>query len=133
MGERNTDSNVSGRVASCSDSNSFILSGNAVLCPDSKYLFVSNLVDGIDQYSFPSLERVQKFTHSIIHNVPLQVAIVQNASFIVSGGDDGAVRIFERRNGQLLTRLQHGGEKQLVQTVAVSPLTAFPVFDLTRQ
>jgi hypothetical protein len=44
---------------------------------------------------------------------------MQNASFVVSGGDDGMARIFERRNGQLLTRLQHGEDNQLVQTVAV--------------
>jgi hypothetical protein len=100
--------------------------GNATLSPDSKYLFVTNLVDGIDQYSFPTLERVQKFAHPIVKNVPLQVAIIQNASFVVSGGDDGTARIFERRNGQLLTRLQHGEDNQLVQTVAVRCRSLFP-------
>jgi hypothetical protein len=69
--------------------------------------------------------------HPIVSNVPLQVAIVHNASLIVSGGDDGAARIFERRNGQLLTRLQHGEADQLVQTVAVRCGVSFLDFDLT--
>jgi hypothetical protein len=94
-------------------------SGNAVLCPDSKYIFVSNLVDGVDQYTFPTLERVRSFSHNIVHNYPLQVSTLQQAAFVVVGGDNGIVRIFERRNGQLLARLKHGNDGDLVQAVAV--------------
>jgi hypothetical protein len=97
-----------------------ISSGNAVLCPDSKYIFVTNLVDGVDQYTFPTLERVQTFSHNVVHNYPLQVATLQQASFVVAGGDNGFARIFERRNGQLLSQLKHGDDGDPVQVVAVS-------------
>ena len=97
-----------------------IPSGNAVLCPDSKYIFVTNLVDGVDQYTFPTLERVQTFHHNIVHNYPLQVATLQQAAFIVVGGDNGFARIFERRNGQLFAQLKHGDEGDTVQAIAVS-------------
>lgn len=97
-----------------------IRSGNAVLCPDSKYLFVSNLVNGVDQYTFPTLERVQTFHHNIVDNYPLQVATLQQAAFVVVGGDNGFVRVFECRNGQLFAKLKHGDDGDTVQAVAVS-------------
>jgi hypothetical protein len=95
-------------------------SGNAVLCADSKYIFVSNLVNGVDQYTFPSLERVQTFSHHIENNYPLQVATLQQATFVVIGGDSGFARVFERRNGQLFSQLKHSDEGDAVQAVAVS-------------
>ncbi len=33
-----------------------------------EYLLVSNLKDGIDEYQFPSLEKVQSFSHPIERN-----------------------------------------------------------------
>jgi hypothetical protein len=104
-----------------------IRSGNAVLCPDSKYIFVTNLVNGVDQYTFPTLERVQTFHHNIVHNYPLQVATLQQAAFIVVGGDNGFARVFEHRNGQLFAQLKHGDDGDTVQAVAVSLGDSWPL------
>jgi hypothetical protein len=95
-------------------------SGNTVLCPDSKYIFVTNLVTGVDQYTFPTLERVNTFRHNIVHNYPLQVATLQQAAFIVVGGDNGFAHVFEHQNGQLFAQLKHGDDGDTVQAVAVS-------------
>jgi hypothetical protein len=95
-------------------------SGNAVLCPDSKYIFITNLVNGVDQYTFPTLERVNTFCHNIVHNYPLQVATLQQVAFIVVRDDNGFARVFERRNGQLFAQLKHGDDGDTVQAVAVS-------------
>lgn len=96
MGSRIANTHVGGSLYCqmlCIDAG---FSGNAVLCPDSKYIFVTNLTDGVDQYTFPALERVGKFAHNIVHNYPLQVGTLQQAAFVVVGGDSGFARVFER-------------------------------------
>lgn len=74
---------------------------------DGLYLFVTNLIDGVDQYRFPSLEKVQSFPHAIETNHPLQVSTVNQGALIVCGGDNGFARVYDRRTGQLVQRLQH--------------------------
>ncbi len=82
--------------------------GNACLCSDDgHYIFITNLTDGIDQYRFPSLEKVQSFPHAIEINHPLQISTVILGAWIVCGGDTGFARIFDRRTGQLIQRLEH--------------------------
>ncbi len=86
----------------------YLKSGNAFLCSeDGLYLFVTNLVNGIDQYRFPSLEKVQSFPHVIENNHPLQISTIAKGSLIVCGGDNGFARMFSRRTGQLIQRLEH--------------------------
>lgn len=83
-------------------------SGNSFLCSDDGlYIFVSNLINGIDQYRFPSLEKIQSFLHVIENNYPLQVSSAAKGSLVVCGGDNGFARVFDRRTGQLIQRLEH--------------------------
>jgi hypothetical protein len=70
-------------------------------------IVVSNLHNGIDQYALPTLERLQSYPHPVLRNVPLQVATTREGGWIVSGGDDGYVRVFDCRTGQLMERLEH--------------------------
>jgi hypothetical protein len=77
-------------------------------------LLISNLVNGIDSYSItgvsPGLspKLIQSFRHSVRVNVPLQVTSAMQGNWVISGGDDGSVRIFDQRNGELLKCLRHG-------------------------
>ncbi|KLO05670.1 WD40 repeat-like protein, partial [Schizopora paradoxa] len=82
--------------------------GHAYLCSaDGTFLYVSNLLDGVDQYRFPNMEKVQSFTHPISVNLPLQVACAARGQWIVCGGDSGFARVFNRRTGQVLQILDH--------------------------
>jgi hypothetical protein len=69
---------------------------------------VTNLMDGIDEYSIPTLEHIRTFPHTIVHNVPIQVSITLESGWIVTGGDDGFARIYDGRNGFFLQRIDQG-------------------------
>jgi len=84
-------------------------SGYASLNRDSKLLLVSNLKDGVDEYRFPSMEKVQTFTHPIDTNCILQTRALSSWNLIVAGGDDGFARVFNRISGQLVSEIRHGG------------------------
>ena len=83
-------------------------SGYASLNRDGKLLLISNLKDGIDEYQFPSMEKVQTFTHPIDTNCVLQTRAVSSRNLIVAGGDDGFARVFNRISGQLVSEIRHG-------------------------
>ncbi|KAH7904270.1 hypothetical protein BJ138DRAFT_1019356, partial [Hygrophoropsis aurantiaca] len=76
---------------------------------DGEYLIVSNLVNGIDRYKMPSMERIQNIPHAIITNRPLQLSVVRPAGWLVSGGDDGDTRIYDNYSGRFLEHLKHSG------------------------
>ncbi len=61
---------------------------------DGKLLLVSNLKDGIDEFQFPSLEKVQMFTHPIETNCILQTRSLPLGNLIVTGGDNGFAQVF---------------------------------------
>lgn len=94
---------------------SHIGSGYASLNKDGKFLMVSNLKDGVDEYQFPSLEKVQSFKHPIVTNCILQTKPLPSWNLVVTGGDNGFARVFNRISGQLVAEIRHGG--------SVSPLT----------
>lgn len=116
---------------------SVISSGYVAPNHDGKLLLVSNLKDGIDEYQFPSMDKIQTFTHPIQTNCILQTKTLPSWNLIVAGGDDGFARVFNRINGQLVSEIHHGGGRptgflgipliciaapgQLVQVVEVSP------------
>ncbi len=75
-----------------------------------EYLLVSNLKDGIDEYQFPSLEKVQTFSHPIERNCILQTRTLLAWNLVVIGGDNGFARVFNRISGQLVSEVHHGGK-----------------------
>lgn len=80
-------------------------SGHAAL--EGGNLVVSNLSNGLDHYHFPSLQRIKGITFTIQKNKILEVAIIPEHGWFLSGGDDGYARIYDSRTGQLLRKLQH--------------------------
>ena len=90
----------------------FILPNSGYAAPnhDGKYLLVSNLKDGIDEYQFPSLEKVQTFSHPVVHNYILHTRTLPAWNLVVVGGDNGFARVFNRISGQLVSEIHHGGE-----------------------
>ncbi len=86
----------------------YLYSGNATISSDGVYLFVSNLVNGVDQYRFPTMEQVNTYPHPILRNFPLQVSTASHEGlWMVCGGDDGFVRLYGQRTGQHMNRLLH--------------------------
>ena len=71
-------------------------------------LMVLNLMDGLDHYIIPTMERVRTFPYTITRNVLIQVAIIREKDWVVSGGDDGFARIYDSRTGRFLQRLDQG-------------------------
>ncbi|KAF8834257.1 WD40 repeat-like protein, partial [Paxillus ammoniavirescens] len=58
-------------------------------CLDGLNLLVSNLCDGVDKYALPIMHRAQSFHHTILKNVPLQIAVAHEAGWMVVGGNNG--------------------------------------------
>ncbi|KAH7917192.1 WD40 repeat-like protein [Leucogyrophana mollusca] len=75
---------------------------------DGEHLVVSNLANGIDRYRIPTMERTQNIPHAIVTNRPLQLSVVRQAAWLVSGGDDGSARIYDTYSGRFLEHLKHG-------------------------
>jgi WD40 repeat protein len=91
-------------------------SGDMALSSDNRSLIVSNLVDGIDIYTMPPRQPVRSYKHAIRVNKILQVSSALGGALTVAGSDDGTVRLFEQRTGQLYDQLSHGnGEASVVQ------------------
>ncbi len=86
----------------------YMHSGYASLNHDGKLLLISNLKDGIDEYQFLSMEKVQTFTHPIDTNCILQTRSLPSRNLIVAGGDNGFARVFNRISGQLVSEIHHG-------------------------
>jgi hypothetical protein len=85
-------------------------SGYAAPTHDGKFLLVSNLKDGVDEYRFPSLEKVQTFSHHVERNCILHTRTLPARNLVVVGGDNGFARVFNRISGQLVSEIHHGGK-----------------------
>lgn len=90
--------------------------GNTTL--EGNFLLVSNLKDGVDKYSVPSLQRVQSYSHVILRNVPLQISVARQAGLIFIGGDDGFARIFNYSTGAFRGQLEHANRGDQIIPVA---------------
>jgi hypothetical protein len=90
-------------------------SGFATPSDEGEHLFVSNLRDGIDEYRFPGMQKVQTFAQPIENkNRVIQVRKLPSHNFIVTGGDDGFARVFDRTNGQLVSKIYHGRKQPFI-------------------
>lgn len=79
------------------------------------YLAITNLHDGIDLYSVPSMQLIKTYPHGNANTTILKVSFVDR-SWLVSGGQDGYARLYDVKSGQLIQKLEHGSG-DLVQTV----------------
>ncbi len=101
--------------------NELFCSGDSTFCnSEGSNMFITNLVDGIDQYKLPEFEKVKVFSHAIKSNYPLQVVTAYRGNWLLSGGDSGFARLFDRRTGRLLQQLDHGNGE--LQSCAVSSI-----------
>jgi hypothetical protein len=89
----------------------FILPNSGYAAPnhDGQLLLVSNLINGVDEYKLPSLEKVQTFSHPVEVNCILETRTLPLSNLIVAGGDSGVARVFNRISGQLVSEIYHGG------------------------
>ena len=93
-------------------------SGHATPNHDGKYILVSNLSTGIDEYQFPSLEKVQTFSHPVERNYVLHTRTLPAWNLVVVGGDNGFARVFNRINGQLVSEIHHGGKHAAILAIS---------------
>lgn len=78
---------------------------------DQRTLLVSNLINGVDAYLVSavssSLQNHQSFRYIVRRNVPLQVTTAMQGNWVISGGDDGSVRVFDQRSATIIKCLRH--------------------------
>ncbi|KAG6372572.1 WD40-repeat-containing domain protein [Boletus reticuloceps] len=86
-------------------------------CLDGQQLLVSNLRDGVDRYSLPTMHRAQSYQHTILVNVPFQISVVQESGWVIVGGDNGFARVFDYQTGTFREKLNHGSAGDLVVAV----------------
>ncbi|KAI0258344.1 hypothetical protein BC834DRAFT_835790 [Gloeopeniophorella convolvens] len=77
---------------------------------DCKRVLVTNLLSGIDDYDFPTMERSRTLYHPFKSNHILQTAVLPDVDLVVAGGDNGEARVFNRTSGQLVSSIGHAGE-----------------------
>jgi hypothetical protein len=96
----------------------FFHSGHAEFSCDQRTLLVSNLVYGIDAYEILTdpitLRNQQSYRFAIRNNVPLQVTSAMQGSWVITGSDEGLVRIFGQRSGDIIQCLRHGDSKSVL-------------------
>lgn len=81
-------------------------------------LYVSNLMDGIDVYSFPPNPVPNRNIRFYIkRNFPLTIAVAPLGGFAVLGGEDGHARLYNIHLGRLDGMLPHGNHYSLIQQV----------------
>lgn len=88
-----------------------MFSGHSAL--NGQHLLVSNLFNGVDVYSLPTMELERTFTHAITVNMIMQVVFTSQQEWVVAGGDDGFVRIFDMCSGNFLFSLLHNTSKPI--------------------
>lgn len=111
MGQDGSHQDVSLQAAFQSETEVILCSGHAVFSRDQRTLLISNLVNGIDAYILSavseSLQNQQSFRYAIRCNVPLQVTTAMQGNWVISGSDDGTVRLYDQRSAELIKCLNH--------------------------
>lgn len=80
---------------------------------------IDNAVNGFTLYSLDDPTPIRDFiTDRPLVPLPKQVAFGEDSRLVVGGSDNGSIYLFERRSGQLRTKLLHSKDG-LVQTIAV--------------
>ncbi|KAJ3535349.1 hypothetical protein NMY22_g6530 [Coprinellus aureogranulatus] len=92
--------------------------GSAIMLPDSEFAF-TNLMTGVDVFNFPPTQSIQTYTYPISRNVRLQLATIWDGQVLISGSDDGQLRVIHRTAGNAVkSTLPHGTGVTPVLTVS---------------
>lgn len=75
-------------------------SGDATLEQD--HLVITNLVDGVDRYSLNQMQLLQHYKQDVKENIPLQVCITNDGSWVIVGGDDSCAYVYKLQMGLLV-------------------------------
>jgi hypothetical protein len=92
-------------------------SGFATLSHDNESILVCNLKNGIDIYTICPFRLTKTFKHQIRLHISMQVTMALRGAWVVSGSDDGAVRFFDPKSGQLVHCLRHGDREPLITSL----------------
>jgi WD40 repeat protein len=84
------------------------VSGFAALSYDRGSLLIWNLKTGIDNWALSPFRLTKTYKHSIRALVSFQITTALRGKWVVSGSDDGAVRFFDPKSGQMIHCLLHG-------------------------
>jgi WD40 repeat protein len=102
---------------------------------DDDLLVVSNLADGLDVYSLKAengtLVGEMKYGIAPEDNFEVQCAFANGGKWIVAGGTDTHIRIFDRLNKQLIQSLRSPDGHGLVQTICVRCIRVLNARSLT--
>lgn len=93
---------------------------------DQGSLLICNLVNGVDSYVLSadsSLRHTQSYRQPIRCNVTLQVASALQGTWVIAGSDDGSVRIFDQRSGELIKSLRHTDDSAYASLLLDASLT----------
>jgi hypothetical protein len=82
--------------------------GFATFSYDRRSILVCNLKNGIDSYSLSPFRLTKTFKHSGRIYICLQITTALRGTWVMSGSDDGAIRIFDPVSGQMIHCLRHG-------------------------
>ena len=85
---------------------SIVHSGSA--CLDGQQLLIPNLRDSVDQYVLPTMHPAQSYHHTILINAPLQFSVARESGWVVVGGDNGFMQVFDYQTGTFQEKLDHG-------------------------
>ena len=80
-------------------------------------LAISNLDNGVDIYSLPSMQLMKNYSHGGVYDRIFKVAFVADGE-LVSGGKGGSARLYSVHSGQLLQTLEHD-EGELGATICM--------------
>ena len=92
-------------------------------CLDGQQLLITNLRDGVNRYSLPTMHRAQSYNHTILVNVPLQVSVARESGWVIVGGDNGSARVFDYQTGAFREKLDHGSGNLSFEIAGVILLT----------
>ena len=70
------------------------------------HLAVTNLHDGVDLYSVPSMQLIKTYSHDYAGVAIFKVSFVDQ-SWLVSGGQHGFAHVYDIYTGQLVQKLEH--------------------------
>lgn len=117
------DSHVWGFFSIC---NLFLqcCSGHSSISADETIICVTNLENGCDLYSMPSLQKIRTFLQPITINSQIEGTLALDGLF-VTGGDAGMVNIYHILSGDRISTLCHSMRKSPDSRFNSNPMVIF--------